>query len=78
MNAVSLTSFSHTLSTITVASLILSACLLFSKFRERSLLTKLPALQASGSSKQHRLAFMESALKMYSDGYKQVTTYDVS
>lgn len=69
--------FSHTLTTVMIASLIFSAFVLLSKFRHQLAMVKLPAYKSLGSSEQHRLAYMQSALKMYSDGYTQVKTLAV-
>ncbi|KAH7063768.1 ent-kaurene oxidase [Paraphoma chrysanthemicola] len=59
------------LATIIIASFIFSACHLLIKFKHHSQLAKLPVLRGADSSEQHRLEYMQSALKMYSDGYKQ-------
>lgn len=64
---------SHTLTTVIIASLVFPAYFLFLKAKERFHLAKLPVLRYSRNSEQHRLAYMQSALKMYSDGYKQVS-----
>ncbi|KAF9693539.1 hypothetical protein EKO04_008549 [Ascochyta lentis] len=71
MDFLNVDGLSHTLKSVIIASLILSACFVLSKLRDRSQLAKLPVLRSSSSSEQHRLAYMQSALKMYSDGYKQ-------
>ncbi|KAH6611683.1 ent-kaurene oxidase [Boeremia exigua] len=71
MEAISFNGAGHTLQTVAVASLIFSAFLLLSNLRDRFQLAKLPELKSCNSSEQHRMAYMQSALKMYSDGYRQ-------
>lgn len=72
MDAVKLTDLFHTLQAIVVASFIFSACLLLSKYKHHSQLSKLLTMGGSSRSEKHGMAYMQYALQMYVDGYKQV------
>jgi len=78
MESISFHGAGHTLQTVAVASIVLSAFFLFSNLRYHFQLAKLPVLKKTGTSEQHRMAFMQSALQMYSDGYKQVNDVTIS
>ena len=72
METQNLAGLSHTLQTIAAASLIFAACLYISKLNFQAQLAKLPALNYEGG-KSTRAIFLQSAKKMYIEGYRQVS-----
>jgi hypothetical protein len=56
------------------AALICAICLLFPRIRHRAQISRLPLLNGSASSEEQRRAYLESAHRLYLEGYKQVRT----
>lgn len=67
------TGVTHTLQTAALAALIFAACALLPKLNYRSHLAKLPVFGGPAGGEKQRQAFLNSARKMYSDGYEQVS-----
>jgi hypothetical protein len=63
---------SHTLQTVAFTALFLAACLLFPQVKFWLQLSKLPLLDDSSTGKKQRTAYMQSAKRMYAEGYEKV------
>ncbi|KAF2622679.1 cytochrome P450 monooxygenase-like protein, partial [Macroventuria anomochaeta] len=65
------TGLAHTIQTAAIAALLFAACALLPKLNYRSHLAKLPVFGGSASGEKQRQAYLNSAKKMYLDGYEK-------
>jgi hypothetical protein len=72
-----LSGVSHTLQTVTIATIIFAACVFFPKVNYRAQIAKLPALVQPGNREKKRIDYLKSAKGLYTQGYKQVSIAEV-
>jgi hypothetical protein len=77
MNLQALSGVSHTLQTVTVATIIFAACVFFSRINYRAQIAKLPALVQPGNREKKRIDYLSSAKSLYAQGYKQVSVAEI-
>ncbi|KAJ4994467.1 cytochrome P450 [Stagonosporopsis vannaccii] len=65
------TGVAHTLQTAAIAALIFAVCALLPKLNYRSQLAKLPVFGGPASGEKQRQAYLNSAKKIYLDGYEK-------
>ena len=70
------TGLTHTLQTAAVAALIFAVCALLPRLNYKSQLAKLPVFGGPASGEKQRQAYLNSAKKMYLDGYAKVRKRD--
>ena len=64
--------FPHVLQTFTFVVLVYVAFQCVLRAKEWALFTKLPTIQQDGSSKGWRMMYLDSARKLYQQGYERV------
>lgn len=67
-----LTGWSHTLQTIAIASLVFAVCTFLPNLQYKAQLAKIPIFGGPGSGEKQRQSYLNSAKKIYSDGYEKV------
>lgn len=69
------TELAHTLQKAAVAVLIFAVCAFLPKLNYRSHMAKLPVFGGPASGEKQRQAYLNSAKKMYLEGYEKVNKY---